>query len=197
MKKTITLFAIIFSLLSCSKSDDTPATVTYQEENPLSGFLTSTGFSQNATTFVNTGAEAFGYSFIPKVKGKIKAILVKLPSSDNNVVVKIWDKATGTAVYSTTINVATAGTEISTTIPDLELTKNHEYVISMGAENYLYRHTRADQNEVSYPVTSGNITITGGFYRTGFAYSLDVLPETNGGGYVFMGDINFKFQQTE
>ena len=195
MKKTITLFAIIFSLLSCSKSDDTPATVTYQEENPLYGFLTSTGFSQNATTLVNTGAEAFGYSFIPKVKGKIKAILVKLPSADNNVVVKIWDKASGTAIYSTTINVATAGTEISTTIPDLELTKNQEYVISIGA-NYLYEHTRADQNEVSYPVTSGNITITG-FNKTGYAYSLDVLPETNGGGYEFMGDINFKFQQTE
>lgn len=195
MKKTIFLFAIIFSLFSCSKSDDTPATVTYQEENPLSGFLTSTGFSQNATTYINTGAEAFGYSFIPKVKGKIKAILVKLPSTDNNVVVKIWDKATGTAVYSTTINVATAGTEISTTIPDLELTKNHEYLISMGA-NYLYKHTRADQNEVSYPINSGNITITG-FYRTGFAYSYDVLPETNGGGYEFRGDVNFKFQQTE
>lgn len=193
IKTTILLVITFLLLLSCSK-DDTPEATLYADENPIPVFLTSTGFSQNATTFVNTGAEAFGYSFIPKVKGKIKAILVKLPTTDN-AIVKIWDKATGAAIYSTSIYVSTGGTEISTTIPDLELTKNKEYLISIGA-NYLYRRTRADQNEVSYPVTSGNITITG-FNRTGYAYSSGVLPETNDGGYMFMGDLNFKFQQID
>jgi IS30 family transposase len=61
MKKTILLFAIIFSLFSCSK-DDEPTPVTYQEENFLSSFLTQSKYNENTTEF--TGADrASGIEF--------------------------------------------------------------------------------------------------------------------------------------
>ena len=189
MKKTITLFAIIFSLFSCSK-DDEATPVTYQEENPIPTFLVNSGFNfSRATTSVGDNTFEIGFSFIPKVKGKITAIVAKLHVANPNLRVTIWDKATGNAIVTNYMNISSTNTEYRTPINEVVLQKDKEYVFSIKNQNFfIYRK----QNSAiqTYPVTAGNIEITGSLDGD---ISMPNLLNSNS----FVGDFSFIFQQTE
>jgi len=190
MKKIITVVAItVFSLFSCSKDDET--LVTYQEENPIPTFLVNSGFNFSRATINVSGATTFesGFSFIPKVKGKITAIVAKFHVVNPNLRVTIWDKATGNALATNYMNISTANTEFKTPITEVVLQKDKEYVFSVKNE-YYYSYQKANQASQIYPVTAGNIQITGSLDGDN---SMPNLLNSNS----FLGDYSFIFQQTE
>lgn len=189
---SILILVMMVFLFSC-KNDNTAApttTVVYQEENPLTSFLATTGLNLIASPFSNTTAFEMGYAFKPKVRGIIKGLTVKLPYVNGSLKVTIWDKVTATVVRSTYVNVATANQDISVTIPNLELTQNTDYVISMYT-NMFYNHKRTDNANVVFPVDAGNISITGSYTN-----AITSMPATTNASS-FCGDFSFIFQQTQ
>lgn len=156
----IALLSIAF-LTSCSK-DDEPTPVTYQEENPIPTFLINSGFNSSMATIAPGGNMESGFGFIPRVKGKIKTIKVKLHVPNSNLRVTLWDKATGQPVATNYMNIASAGVEVTMPITEIVLQKDKEYVFSIQS-GYYYQYQKAGAAIQTYPVTAGNISITGSF----------------------------------
>lgn len=200
--KTISIFAFSLfissiSLMSCSKNDEptavtpvTPITPLAPEQDPLNGYLIASGFNQVTSSFVNNSDRELGYSFIPLVNGKITAIVVKIPDTRSALRVTIWDKVTGGALRTESINVTTADTEVTKTIAPLELIKDKEYVISMNT-NDLYVHKKTDSSNALYPFEVGDIKITS--FVIGSS-TLQVIPNLII-NYQYVGDCSFKFQK--
>ena len=155
MKKTITLFVIIFSLFSCSKNDE-PTPVTYQEENPLIGYLTNGGINGGIIDVVDGTTSEVGNEFTPLVKGTIKAFVVSLPQSNANLRVTLWDATTKTVIRTEYINVVTAATTTTKNIEPIELQKDKKYAITMNSDDWYYRD-KSNGSLITYPITSGNI----------------------------------------
>ena len=117
---------IALTMTSCSKDDD--ASVTFQEENPMPGFLQTSGFISGKDIVSIPGGEAeLGFSFIPKVNGTINALVNKTHVPNSNLKVTIWDKATGLSIATNYVNYVNAGIELVTTISPVSLQKNKEY----------------------------------------------------------------------
>lgn len=193
MKKTfkkiasISLLAVVM-LTSCSK-DDEPNPVTYQEENPIPTFLQISGFNFSRST-VASGDSEVGFGFTSKVTGKINSLIAKLHVANPNLKVTIWDKDLGTAIATNYLNVATANTDATMSITPVVLQKNKEYVITMKTSYYFQYQKQSVANQ-TYPVDSGNISITGCY-----GGNPNQMPGINPSNY-FLGDISFVFQQTE
>jgi len=192
---TITTFSICFAssllLVSCSKDDPAPEPIVMEpEQNPLAGFLTATGFNQNTIEYINTGDYEFGFSFIPLVNGKMTAIVAKIPDTHTAMRVTIWDKLAGTVLRSETIDITTAGVEVTKAISALSLVKDKEYFITFNSNDW-YDHRRTDSSSATYPFTVGDIKITSYAYHSGATQS---LPNTTQTVY-YAGDCSFKFQK--
>lgn len=182
--KAIIIIAIILS--SCSKDDER----TYTEENFLADFLTTSQFSGTTDSTIDGGNYEFGIEFTPLVKGKITALKVKIPDVNNAVRVTIWDKVSTTVMRSETLNITSANSEQSIDIADLQLEANHQYAITMNSNDW-YNHRRADNSDVSYPITSGNIQIDNYKWVSGTAQTYPTNISTS----YFAGDVSFNFIQ--
>lgn len=192
LKKVLVTALICMSFLSCSKDDESQAPV-YQEQNPLASYLEATGFNQNNTPFINSTINyEFGLSFKPKVTGKMTTLVLKLPNANPSIRVTIWNKQTGAIVRTATITNIDADTEKNVIISDVSLTKDTEYLISMNAKDW-YRHGRNNLTATTYPITAGDISITGYFITSGIA---QVIPNQTVLDY-YSGDLSFKFIRTE
>ena len=189
--KTILAVVITITLSSCSKDDDGPS---YNEENFMAGFLTNSGFSDVTDATVNGGSYEFGTEFTPLVKGKITSLKVKIPATNNALRVTIWDKSTAaaTVIRSETVNVTAADTEQGFDIADLELSANHQYAITMNADDW-YSHRRTGNTNATYPITSGNIRIDNYKWIGGTAQTYP----TNIALTYYAGDVSFNFLQIE
>ena len=188
MKKTTTILAlfILASLIfSCNKDEDVVSV-----QDPLNGYLTASGFNQNVNEVIGGQNLELGYSFVPLVDGKITAIVVKLPKSNQTLRVTIWNKTTGNVLRTTIIDVSQSNEKITQRIIPLTLFKGNEYFISMNSRDY-YRHTKIDGTSAVYPFTVGDIKITS------YAYintANQIIPSLN----IFndySGDCSFKFQK--
>ncbi|WP_188753929.1 DUF4082 domain-containing protein [Parapedobacter defluvii] len=189
-----TLLLGISMLMSCSKDDDTPAPKVYPEENPLTLYLSNSGFNQKATNFINSGTYEFGYSFKPKVKGKINAVTFRIPDNATNVKVTIWDAATKAPLRSVVIPNAVANTELRQAIEPLEISTDTEYLVSYNGRSW-YKRQKTDGSIAAYPVEAGNILITG--FRWGATTSADQkYPVTVSKDY-YGGDLSIVFQQVD
>ncbi len=190
-KKIAVFIAFIaLTLTSCSKDDDA-SPVTFQEENPLTGFLQTSGFNFSKNTSSNPGGEAeMGFSFIPKVNGTINALVNKTHVANSNLKVTIWDKVTGLAIATNYVNIANPSVELVTNISPVSLQKNKEYIISVKTQ-YYYTYQKQNSASQVYPVNSGNITITGSL--DGNPNQMPNLAISNS----FTGDYSFIFKQTE
>lgn len=188
--KTILAVVITITLSSCSK-DDGPS---YSEENFMAGFLTNSGFSDITDATINGGSYEFGTEFTPLVKGKITSLKVKLPATNNALRITIWDKSTPTAtvIRSETVNITAADTEQGFDIADLELTANHQYAITMNADDW-YNHRRTGNTNATYPITSGNIRIDSYKWIGG---TTQTYP-TNIALSYYAGDVSFNFLQID
>jgi len=179
----ITLVAgIAFFFANCS-SDSSPSS-----QNPLAGYLTAAGFDQVETEVLNSSDYEFGYSFKPNANGKITAITARIPDAHLGMRVTIWDKATATVLRTETIDVATAGVEVTKSITALALTANTEYFITFNSNDW-YDHRRTDGSNATYPYVVGDITVTGYSYNSGTTQDFPNSPQTNYNA----GDVSFKF----
>ncbi|MET3036800.1 DUF4082 domain-containing protein [Chryseobacterium sp. NRRL B-14859] len=189
----VLVLAVVFSTLSCSKDDDEPVSnpISYQEENPLDKYHEMAGFTAT-TNFINSGNYEFGLVFSPNVKGKIKAVTIKLPDANPNVRITIWDYSTKTVVRSEMIDVSAANTLITKTIQELAVEKDKKYMITMNSNDW-YKRSKPDNSNAVYPVTAGNIRFWE--YRWGNGttqtFPVNVSLDYNG------GDLSFVFQQTD
>ncbi|QQV04255.1 MULTISPECIES: DUF4082 domain-containing protein [Chryseobacterium] len=179
--------------VSCSKDDEAeqPAPVVYAEENPLAKYYETTGFT-TSSDFINAGDYEFGLAFTPKVKGKINALVVKLPAVNSNLRVTVWDYATKTVIRSETVNVGSANTEIVKSIPELVLEKDKMYFISMNSNDW-YKKNKPDNSNTVYPVTAGNIVFSEYRWVSGTAQNWPTNVSSNYNA----GDLSFKFQQID
>lgn len=191
MKKTILLFAIIFSLFSCSKDDET-TTVTYQEENPLIGYLTNGGINGAIIDVVDGTTSEVGNEFTPLVKGTIKAFVVSLPQSNANLRVTLWDATTKTVIRTEYVNVVTAATTTTKSIEPIELQKDKKYAITMNSDDWYYRD-KSNGSLITYPITSGNIR----FDSFGFTDTPGLIYPIYFSNDYYNGDLSFIFQQAE
>ncbi len=193
MKKLIHILLLTIAITACSKKE-TKTPIVYGEENPLNGFLSQLFYFQETYTWINElgGIAQVGMSFTPLVKGKINAIVVKIPAVNNNLKVAIWDKETRAKLRVEYINVTAANSFITKEIAPLELTKDKEYVITMFSDDY-YARNRTDNAVGEFPVTSGNIKMTKSVSGEG---ETELFP-LGGSGNQYFGDCSFNFQRTE
>jgi len=196
MKTLKTILAILLISLfavSCSNDDNKDA-VTFNEENPLDAYMASSGFSQKAVDMKNSAIYEYGFSFKPTVTGKINAIVVKIPDVNSALRITLWDAATKTVIKSETLNVATANVTVEKKITPIALTKDKEYFFTVNSDDWINR-TKTDGSAATYPITAGNIVITGYAYVASTAS--ETLFPTNARNTYYAGDMTFKFQQTE
>lgn len=193
MKKIIFILSLTILTISCSKKE-TKEPLIYGEEDPLNGFLSQLGYYQETYDWINElgGIAQVGMGFTPLVKGKVNAIVVKIPATNNNLKVIFWDKETHAKLRVEYINVTTANTFITKEITPLELAKDKEYVITMFSDDY-YARNRTDNAVGSFPKTSGNIKMTGTVTGNG---QTELFP-LGGSGNQYFGDCSFNFQRTE
>lgn len=181
------------TLSNCSSDDnnETPAPVLYPQQSPLQGYLAASGFNQLTTNSTNLSDTEIGFSFIPTVTGQINAITAKIPDNRTAMRITIWDKLVGTPVRTEFMDVAN-GLEATKIITPLLLVKNKEYVISCNTNDF-YTHSRTNGSSVAYPITSGDISVTGAGYTNGSVQAIPSIYDTN----YYTGDVSFVFQRTE
>jgi len=182
---------ISITLPSCKK--DEPEAIVYPEEDMLAGYLAATGFDQTTIPVIDDAVGEFGLEFSPLVTGKITALSIALPDARPNLRVTIWQKyPTPTPIRTENVQISTANTTFEFDIPDLELTKDTSYAISMNSDDY-YGHYKDPIANVIYPITSGNIII----HRFGYtATTSQLYPDTFTNAF-YVGNTSFKFQRTD
>jgi hypothetical protein len=165
----------------------------FGEENFLTPYLTTTGFSQRITNAVNAGDYEFGTFFTPTTNGTLTKIKVKIPDANAALRVTIWRNGTPATVLRTeTVNVASANTEFTFDIADIDLQKNIPYVITMNGNDW-YDRSRTDGFNITYPITTGNIQVNAYKYAVG---TMQQIPTFNQVSY-YAGDLSFDFKRTE
>lgn len=189
-KSMITLLIIALSA-ACSSDDDKDNTPKFNTENPLAAYYTATGFT-TVSNFVNSGDYEFGLAFTPTVKGKIKAITLKLPATNPSVRITIWDYTSKAVLRTETLNVTAADVQVSKEISELALDKDKKYLITMNSNDW-YKKSKADNSNVTYPIVAGNITFNEYRWLSGTAQTFP----TNVSANYNAGDLSFDFQQTE
>jgi len=192
MKTFKTIFTLLITAalaISCSSDkDDAPK---FKTENPLEAYYAATGFN-TSTNFINSGDYEFGLVFTPTVKGKIKAITLKLPAENPAVRVTIWDYASKAVLRSETVNVVAADAVVTKEINELALDKDKKYMITMNSNDW-YNKNKVDKSNAVYPIVAGNITFNEYRWIGGTAQT---FPTTVSSSYN-AGDLSFDFQQTE
>lgn len=190
LKTTIAIFALAIALFSCSKKEDSETPIIAPEQNPFAGYLVATGFYENTRILTNNRDFEFGFSFIPKVNGKITAIVVKQPEAKADLRVTIWDFATETPIRTINMGTVLAGIENTKIIAPIDLAKDKKYLISMNTNHY-YIHQKSDFSEVVYPFLVGDIEITNYLEKEGTNQILPTFISNSG----ILGDCSFKFQK--
>jgi hypothetical protein len=167
--------------------------IDFAEENFLTAYLNTTGFSQVVNNLVNSGSYEFGSFFTPNTNGKLTKVKVKIPDANAALRVTIWrDGAPATILRTETVNVATANTEFIFDITDIDLQKNIPYIISMNGDDW-YNRNRTNNANVIYPVTVGNIQVTAYKWIGGTTQQVPTNSPVN----YYAGDLSFDFKRTE
>ncbi len=191
--KLLMFLGLFFAISNCrSKDDDEPIPPkVYPVEKPLAAFIYNSGINQS-TDFVNSLNYESGQVFSPNVTGTINAIHVKLPDSESNLRITIWDYDTKVVLKTEVVNVTAANTIITKAITPLSLQKDKKYVISMNGNDW-YNREKNPATPIAYPIVAGNITYHNYIWKSGTA---QVFP-TNVDATYIAGDIDFTFQQTD
>lgn len=189
--RLLLLTVFVTLLMSCSKDEDTQLPL-FQEENFLAGYLDATGFDEQTATIIDGLDFERGVLFAPMVAGKITSLNVKLPQTYGGLRITIWDRNAQTPIRTELVNYSDATTQMTFDIPDLQLIKDKEYIISMNV-NDVYKRSRFGNTAVSYPFTSGNIQILSYRFMAGFNQT---FPTDSAAKY-YEGDLSFNFLRTE
>lgn len=189
MKKTILLFAIIFSLFSCSK-DDEPASTPIVEENPIEKFLTDNNLKESVNLSVNNSMSyELGYSFVPLKDGKINSITLNLPDNNNNILISLWDYNGHSKLFEKTVNYSSSYNTQLFKIDSYPLIKNKRYMISMYTNDY-YVYYRNNLSMPTFPFTVNNINM---YKSVSSLNSGHVFPEDEN-NFNYYGILGFNFE---
>ena len=92
LTKLVMIFFTAFSVItSCKNDDDDEVQPTvYPEEMILSSYLSTTGYNQANTAYVNSGNYEFGLVFTPQVNGAIKSLKLNIPDANSALRITIW-----------------------------------------------------------------------------------------------------------
>lgn len=171
---------------------ENPTNTNFSEENPLPAFLSSTRYNEHIELCSNTSVfDEVGFKFKSLAKGTINKINVKIPITNNNLIVTIKDFATNQIIRSETVNVTSANVDIVKTIAPLDLEKDKVYLITMKTNNY-YKRFRNDFTQAMYPITVGNIKV-----MAPMTSMLSPDGSLGGSGNFYSGDVSFTFLRTE
>lgn len=208
MKKLLILFLSSFFLMttSCSTEEidakpvtenlelpQVPIETNFTEENPLQTFLSMTRYNEYQTLCTNQSVfKEVGFKFKTLEKGTMNAIAIKIPITNNSLLVTIKDDDSNQTLRTETINVTTADTEITKTIVPVKLGKNKIYTITMKSKIH-YKRFRSDYSQPQYPVNAGNIKI---ITPVSNEFSSDGIT-MGGTGNFYSGDCSFTFLRTE
>lgn len=188
--KTIVLITAFSFFSSCNKDDD--QTTNFPKENFLEGYLTSSGFFQSSLATINDQTYEMGLEFSSLLNGKITDLKVKIPASNNELKITIWDTESATALQTEIVNYTLPNTEQIFDIVDLNIVKNKKYAITFNTNDFYY-HQKFDESSTSYPIIVKNIKIEK--YLLSFGSSQQ-YPETFI-TTVYTGDLSFNFQPNE
>lgn len=199
-KNILLKLSLIILLASCSNDNESiesnqsnPNQISFEEENPLPSYLNVTGYNEQTTLYTNTIQEKeIGFFFKPLKKGKINSLVVKLPSTDSNLEVRIRDLLAHTIVRTEFINVNTANSEIVKNIVPLELEKNRDYAITMITNNY-YAKSKVNLGIMNHPITIGNFKINGSYLSNCDPSNPSFITLIG----IYNGDCSFNFLPTE
>lgn len=195
--KIIPAVLLLIIAVSCSKNDDKVEKVDYPEENPLTVYLEKSGFSTPPSFYTNGDFYVNGFQFKPKVKGKIKTVILKIPSNATDQIITIWDVETHAAVRSIRVSKVTANTEIRQEIEHLEIVPEKRYIITFNGISY-YKYSKPTL--VTYPIDAGNISILDIVNTLSYVGGEQDYPWSSTGHgekrNAYWGVISFVFQQT-
>ncbi len=191
MKKTINAIAL-FLLIGMAFTSCKKEKTAFPEENPLNAYLANSGFNEKTVNFINSGYYEFGYKFIPKVTGKINAVTFKIPDNATDTRVTIWDNVSKTVLKTIVIPTNTANVEVRTNIEPVALVANKEYLITYNGNDW-YKRSKTSNADATYPITAGNIDITGYQWDGGTTQSYPLDSDVK----YYGGDLSIVFQQTE
>jgi hypothetical protein len=190
MKKIISLFLVssVAFFAACS-DDEKPKS---KDQDPLSAYLEETGFTEVSEFIDDEGSYEFGISFIPEEDGEITSVVVRLPDDQVDLRVSIWDVETETLLRTETIANVVSGVKTSKSITPLELEEDHEYMITLNANDYYY-YVSPEDADATYPITVGDISITGFAYANGTTQILPINFDTD----YYAGDLSFIFRKDD
>jgi hypothetical protein len=184
MKRIILPLSIIaITILSCAKK------CPVGPESPMSAFLSKSTFSANEPLRQQSvPSDEIGYTFSPKKNGKISELSAKIPNTDNDLPITLWDETTHLVLKTIHLNVIASDIETREAITPIPVIAGHKYVISMNTRNS-YDYQNAD-NGNSYPTTVCNIDIINANYNGGFgtAYPGTIVANTK-----FRAFVNFTY----
>lgn len=187
----LVILSSLFTFISCRKDDKNEETKAFVEENPLAAYEAAAGFASVSASSNNNDYQS-GLVFIPKVNGKINSLVAKLPAVNSNLIVKIWDFDSKAVLLTENINVNAAAVNVTKSISPFSLIKDKKYIITMTTKNYYHKQKAIGVN-VNYPITAGNIIITG--FRIN-QYGDTTYPSIDAVNF-YEGDLSFNFLQNE
>ncbi len=187
--KTMMTALLATLLFSCSGNDDEETPAVYEEQNFLSEFLETAEFDQSSPVF--TGYPLyFGFSFTPLVEGKINSFVIELPMNDESAEIILWDKTSGSVVFTKEVNVV-GNEELMVEINPIYLVKDKEYVLSVYSMSCLFRKNSSDQ-DANFPIVERDIKIN----HSAFGDDPSAMPDSIEYG-LYYGDVSFNFQRTK
>ena len=105
--------------------------------------------------------------------------------------ITIWDKNTQIVLKTIVVPFVWSEAPVKHKIESLKLSKGQEYFISMSTNSW-YKHQKEDNTDATYPITVGNISITGYATYTG---AEQIMPTAEGFNR-YSGDVGFYFVRT-
>jgi hypothetical protein len=183
----ITLGCITYA--SCIKKVNTD-TCPAGPESPLNGFIANSNFNGVAPLRQQSvPTDEIGFTFRPKVNGRITAFKLKVPNTVSDVPVTLWDGTSKMKIKTVLMNTNASDAVATTNITPIEVLAGATYVISMNSNNsYDYFNTNAG---TAYPISVCNIDVLNCCYNFGFgtAYPGGVYANTK-----FRAGVDFIFE---
>jgi hypothetical protein len=172
-------------------NDDKETTIA-QEQDPLAGFIKSTGLDYIINPkYAPTNSFAFreiGYQFKTTKNGVIKAFTAKTPANQTSLRITLWNVETETILATETVSLID-GIDLRKDITPIPITKGVEYAISFNTEDY-YRYFKENSANITFPIQVGDISITkAGFSGGSQQRLLNTFPTDH-----FSGNVSFIFQ---
>lgn len=184
-----TVLGIIVLLTACQKGrmiDNYPSVDYYNIIPSFVNFWSIDTFKRENRTI-----EA-GIIFHAKFDGALTYLACRVPDSNLNVRLSIWEYDTGKRLRLTTIKVDSANQVYGTKIDDVRIEKSKKYVLSINTNAWFFYHNLSETNGVPYPFDYNQLVIDG--FVVDSISGGTVMPRDTSNFY-YMGDMGFSFRR--